>query len=142
MNQELDLPRDLKHILEDEGFYEDETFDPILITVTETEFGGRNTTNFQLEFPAWEQIGPLTKSLKERSIKLDGYAWENLIRQYLKTKNAKLEQAVQGDSEGETCVLYTHSKARFEALFNQLQQMLHHPDEVRELLQSAAFRST
>lgn len=59
---ELEIPVNLNEILEKEGFWEDETIEPLLITIEKIEYKGIETISFQAEFETFEEYE-----------KIDGY---------------------------------------------------------------------
>ena len=132
--KKINIPGNINQILEEEGIWEDESFDPIIVTVMESEYKGKDVIGFQMEFPAWEKLGDINQLLEEQHIELDGDEWENLIRKYVKTKNSKLEKTMHGDSEGETCVLWTESKEEFEEMMNLIFELIDTPVEIKDLM--------
>ena len=130
----IEIPDSINQILEDEGIWEDESFDPIIVTVMESVYKGKDVIGFQMEFPAWEKLGKINQLLEVKEKRLDGYEWENLIRKYIKIKGSKLEAAIHGDSEGETCVLWTETKGEFEAMMKLIFELIDAPVEINDLV--------
>ncbi|HYV90220.1 MAG TPA: Imm51 family immunity protein [Chitinophagales bacterium] len=132
--EHLKIPNNLTQVLEEEGMWEDETFAPVHITVMESEFKGKNVIGFQLEFSPHENFNEINEVMEENGIEVDGYNWEGLIRKFLKKKDKKFEAKVIGDSEGETCVLWTQTEEDFRRLLGFTIEFISNPDNAMAIL--------
>lgn len=52
--EELDIPENLAEILEEEGYWEDETFEPIILTVEEVSYKGKDMLSYQAAFDVFD----------------------------------------------------------------------------------------
>ena len=134
MRKELSIPKNINQILEEDGIWENEKFEPILISVMESEYKGKDVIGFQMEFSAWEELGLINQNLKRKEKELDGDEWETLIRKYIKSKNSILENSIHGDSESETCVLWTETKEEFEEMMNMIFELIDSPNDLNSYI--------
>jgi hypothetical protein len=126
----LNLPQNLSHILREEGVWEDESFAPILITVEETVYKGKDILGYQMEFPSWENLGQISDLFESKKIILNGYEWHSLILEFVKSKNRKLVNKIHDDSESETCVLWTKSEKDFVEMMTYIFELINNPPEI------------
>ncbi len=109
----LRIPGNLKIILEDEEYWEDDSFDPLLITIQPVVYQGKNVISFQAEFEP-----------PDDSDDIDGDEWEEIIRDYIREKDPGLETRIHGDSESSTCVLWTDNEADFRKMLGFMIEVL------------------
>lgn len=127
--KDLNIPPKLSKVLEEEGIWESEEFDPLLLTIMEAEHNGKDIISYQVEFSADDELGPINQVLVNHQLKPDGDEWEALFRKFLKARNAGLESKVYGDSESETCVLWTKKRRHFEKLMALLFEWIDAPED-------------
>ena len=118
------FPLDLFEIIEQEGVWESEKFPPFFISAEETHHNDREIIAYQVDLEIETDFGEPFSYAKALNANLDGFDWENIIRIYLKSKDAPLEDAIDSGSEAEACVLWTSRKSYFEKLMNHLSNWL------------------
>ncbi|WP_185154584.1 Imm51 family immunity protein [Flavilitoribacter nigricans] len=116
------LPADLESILEMEGYWEDDTFAPIRITVEAIEYQGKDLISYQAEFAP-----------PDTGAEIDGDDWEAIFYLYLQETEPALVNGIRGDSESETCVLWTSDADVFRKMLARLVELLAKPEEVKRL---------
>lgn len=130
----LNIPSKLSKVLEEEGLWESEEFDPLLLTIMEAEHKGKDIISYQVEFSADDELGPINQVLANHQLEPDGDEWEALIRKFIKARNAGLESKIYGDSDGETCVLWTKKQPDFEKLMALLFEWIDASDDAQQYL--------
>lgn len=125
------VPDNYHQFVKEEGMWEDDSCHPIHVTIMETEYKGKQCMSFQLEFSFDDYLGDISDRLEKQGIELDGDGWESLLRKLVKSKNPNLEKNLHGDSEAETCVLWTDNKSDFESLMEVLLYFINGPDKVK-----------
>lgn len=71
----LKIPENLLEILKKEEYWEDDSFDPILITVQEVQYHGKDMIAYTAEFEVLDEYEDI-----------DGDEWEDLIWLYIQEK--------------------------------------------------------
>jgi Immunity protein 51 len=113
---QLKFPPKLRAIIADEGSYEDDSLEPMLIRVSMIEHKGRTVLGYQLILEAGEHYEDFEDLMYDANLKINGDTWEALIRKYLKSKDAAFEKQIEGDSEGAKCVLWSDKEETFRKL--------------------------
>lgn len=126
-SDQLKFPSKLRAIIADEGSYDDDTFMPLLITVSELGFKGRTVIGYQLSLEAGEHYEAIEDLMYDAGQKITGANWEALIRKYLKSKDSALEKIVEGDTEADKCVLWTEKEDSFRRLLTEVLHFLADP---------------
>ena len=124
---EFNFPENLSKILEDEGYYEDETFEPITITVQEIQYKGEDMISYQAEFEVLDEYE-----------QIDGDEWEKLIRIYIEEKEPELLEFITGDSESSTCVIWTNKESKFINILNRMIELIENAIEVTRIKKEAS----
>ncbi len=123
-----EVPKDLKKRIEAaDGIWEDERFDPLLLSVsTGTTYGGREIPlSWQIEFvPEDERLEAAGERLERRGIEPDGDGWSGVIRKEFKKRFPKLVGELHDDSESSTCVLWVESEKACKALVETIWGMV------------------
>jgi hypothetical protein len=120
--ESLKFPGNLMMILKDEGFWEDDSFDPILITVEEVHYKGLDKISYEASF-----------GLLDAFADMDGFEWEDVVRAYVKEKNPFLESRMIGESEEDVCVFWTDDPDNFRIMLGLMQELINDPDTVGRL---------
>jgi hypothetical protein len=109
------VPKNLLELInEKDGLWEDDRWDPILLTVMQgTVYHGRDIPlAWQIEF---EPVGPSFQCANEKLIKLgliaDGYGWATLIKSVAEKDHPDLAKELRFDEESSTCVVWVESEA-------------------------------
>jgi hypothetical protein len=131
---QLKFPPKLRAIIADEGSYEDDSFSPLFITVSELGFKGRTVIGYQLSLDAGTHFEEIEDLMYDAGRKIDGNSWEALIRQYLKFKDSTFEKQIEGDTEGSKCVLWAEKEEGFRKLLTLTLEMLENLDWVKSAL--------
>lgn len=120
--ENLKFPSNLLIILKDEGFWENDLFNPFLITVEEIHFKGLDKVSYEASFPILEEFEDI-----------DGYEWEDIIRAYVKELNPFLESKMVGESEEDLCVIWTDDPDNFRTMLTLMQELIQQPDTIARL---------
>jgi hypothetical protein len=133
---ELKFPANLRQILEqEEPIWETNEFEPIYITVMEFEHIGQDVIGYQLEFyPHEDAFEPINQLMEARGMDGFGYDWEDLIIAFVRSRDRALADALHGDSEGSTCVLWTQTEEGFRRLLALTQSLLENPSLAKDYL--------
>ncbi len=135
-SDQLKFPSKLRAIIADEGSYEDDTFSPLLITVSELGHKGRTIIGYQLTLKAGEYYEEIEDFMYDAGQKINGQSWEAMIRKFLRTKDAPLEKLVEGDTEGANCVLWTDKEDLFRRLLTSVIHFLADPSIAASVLKA------
>lgn len=127
---QLKFPDNLAEIIEEDGIWEDDSFEPFLITAVEAEFKGHDVISYQVEFSPELDLEEQNEILRKYNFETDGYAWEGLIREYVEIKEPAFQKMIIGDSESDTCVLWTANQYDFRKLLNYVQEVISKTEEV------------
>lgn len=125
------IPENYWQVVSDEGVWEDDTCHPFLVSIMEIEDKGHACTSYQLEFPFDGYLGDISDRLEKQGIELDGDGWESLLRKLVKSKDPTLEKNLRGDSETETCVIWTDNKSDFEWFMEILFEFIAGPEKLK-----------
>jgi hypothetical protein len=110
----------VKALDEGDGFWEDERWSPIQLTVMSgTEFNGREIpVAWQIEFdPSDDDFEAANADLEEREIEPDGYGWGEHIQATIRRTNPALAKRLHTtDCETDTCVIWVESEKDCRAL--------------------------
>jgi hypothetical protein len=108
-------PKNIAKALEDGGgFWEDERWSPILLTVmSDTEYEGRDIPiAWQIEFdPSEEELEVASAKMERMGIEPDGYGWGEYIQRTIRETNPALAQRLHAtDCETDTCVIWVEAE--------------------------------
>ncbi len=120
---QLVFPKNLAQILETDGIWSDDTFDPITVTVVEAEYNGDEITSYQLEITAGGDFEAIEAVMEANGMESSGLDWEDLIREYIHRIDSVLENKIMGDSEGATCVLWVRDESSFRKILGHVLDM-------------------
>jgi hypothetical protein len=103
-----------------DGIWEDDSWDPILLTVMAgTSYGGRDIPfSWQIEFqPSDVRLEEANKAIEARGIESDGYGWAKLIEDVFVRDHPELADELHfGDTEIDTCVVWVESESTCKTL--------------------------
>jgi len=119
---EFSLPENLEAILEEEGYWEDDSFEPILVTVEPVEIEGEEKISYQLSFETLDDFE-----------EVEGDEWEEILRGFIREIDPDFEKVVQGDSESSTCVLWVDNAEDFVKLMEYTAQLLEDDETLKRL---------
>ncbi|MBL7809039.1 MAG: hypothetical protein JNN28_14565 [Saprospiraceae bacterium] len=123
----LEIPDNLIEILEEEGYWEDDTFDPVVITIEEIFYKEEAMMSYQAAFDVLDTYE-----------EIDGDEWEELIKNFIEEKEPGLEQRIKGDSESSTCVLWTNNEADFRLMLKCILALLEDDNEINRIIKKKA----
>lgn len=112
----LKIPSNLMHILADEGYWEDESFDPILISIEEIHHKGKDKICYEASF-----------ALPDTPEDMDGYLWEDTVSAFLAATQPLVAPKIIGESEDETCIMWADDEDNFRILLDAMIQLLRDP---------------
>lgn len=122
------VPKDLrKRVADAGGTWEDERYDPILLTVSNgVSYKGRKIPPmWQVEFdPFDERMEAAGERLENRGVEPDGDGWSNVIQKRFRKRFPKLARELHDDSESSACVLWVESESACKALVELVWPML------------------
>ncbi len=133
---QLKFPPKLRAIIADEGNYEDDSFAPLLIVVSELGHKGRTVIGYQLNLKAGQHYEDIEDLMYDAGIAIDGHGWEILLRRYLKSADPALEKTIEGDTEGINCVLWADKEESFRKLLTAVLHFLADPSLAASVLKS------
>lgn len=128
---QLKFPPKLRAMVAEEGNYEDDSFAPLLINVSELGHKGRTIVGYQLILKAGVHFEDIEDLMYDAGHQIDGDTWEAWIRKYLKSQDPALEKQVEGDTEGANCVLWTDKEESFRKLLGYVLQFVGDPQLAR-----------
>jgi hypothetical protein len=132
---QLKFPKNLRRIVEEEGIWETEVFDPLIISVMEFEHIGQDVLGYQMEFePFGKVFEPINQLMVDRGIDPDGTEWEELIHRFVRSRDRALSDGLNRDSETSTCVLWTHSEDEVRRLLSLTMSLLENPALAKDYL--------
>ncbi|MTB53873.1 hypothetical protein [Lewinella sp. W8] len=67
--EEFAFPQDLESIVRQEGYWEDESFEPLIIVVDQVQYKGEEMLSYQVQFDLFRESGGM-----------DGNQWEDMFR--------------------------------------------------------------
>jgi hypothetical protein len=132
---QLVFPKNLDKLLDEDGIWSDDTFDPITVTVMEGEADGEDVVCYQLEFAATGSFEQIETVMTASDMEGSGYDWEDLIREYIHSIDPIFENKLQSDSEGETCVLWVPDEPSFRKLLGHVLDLTGDPKTAKRLLE-------
>lgn len=108
------IPRNIaKRVEAEDGMWEDERFDPILLTVMSgNSYQGREIPlTWQIEFdPYDDRLAAASEKIEASGIEPDGDGWAEFIEKKFATRYPKFAGQLHSDSETSTCVLWVKSE--------------------------------
>lgn len=107
------FPDELHRYMAEEGFWECNHFDPILITVQEVEYKGQSMISYEASLDIVEDFGDQ-----------DGYDVEKIILTHIRQIDEGFHSRINSDTEGETCVLWCSSSTDFYLLLSYMLEAL------------------
>jgi hypothetical protein len=111
------------------GIWEDESWDPILLTVmADTSYGGRDIPlSWQIEFqPADERLEKANRAIEALEIEPDGYGWAKLIDAVFTKDHPELAGDLHfGDTETDACVVWVESESTCKTLMEVTWSLIH-----------------
>ena len=114
------IPKDIqKRVADEDGMWEYERFDPILLTVMSgVKYEGRDIPlSWQIEFdPYDDRLKSANKKLESSDIEPDGDGWAEFIEKEFAKRYPKLVGELHSDSESSTCVLWVESETTCKKL--------------------------
>lgn len=116
----LVFPKNLAEILERDGEWEDDTFEPIHVSVIASVVDGADVTCHQLAIEAGEDFEEIEELMADHDVEPTGDGWESMIRKHLRQVDPTLEAKVRGDSESSTCVLWVADQDAFRELLGHV----------------------
>jgi len=118
----LKIPENLLEILKKEEYWEDDSFDPILITVQEVQYHGKDMIAYTAEIEVLDEYEDI-----------DGDEWEDLIWLYIQEKAPELSDKMMGDSESATCVIWSNKESEFIKILELMIELIEDKNEVYRL---------
>lgn len=123
------IPKNIQKRVDDEdGMWEDERFDPILLTVMSgVEYEGRDIPlSWQIEFdPFDDRLETANEKLETSGIEPDGDGWAEVIEKKFTKRYPKLAGELHSDSESSTCVLWVESEDACKKLIGLVWSLIH-----------------
>lgn len=123
------IPKNIQKRVDDEdGMWEDERFDPILLTVMSgVEYEGRDIPlSWQIEFdPFDDRLETANEKLEASGIEPDGDGWAEYIENAFAKRYSKLADELHSDSESSTCVLWVESENACKKLIELVWSLIH-----------------
>jgi hypothetical protein len=122
-------PKNLAKALNDgDGFWEDESWLPILVTaMSGTEYNGRTIpVAWQIEFdPSEDALEAANARLEETGVEPDGYGWGAYIESTVRESDPALADRLHvHDCETDTCVIWVESEEDCRALLEATWKLL------------------
>ncbi len=116
------IPKNLSQILKEEGYWEDDNYEPLFLSAEEVIFKGKKTPSFQISFPKLEEYDGI-----------NGCAWEAIITRYVQAIKADLASNIHSKSVEKECVLWVETDQQYKQLLNFISELLNSPDDVESL---------
>lgn len=116
------FPSNLVSILKAKEYFEDDRFDPILISVQEDIYEGKEIISYQIEFEVLEEFEDI-----------DGDLWEKLIRKYIQKEEPQLLKYINGDSEISTCAIWTDNQSMFLNILIKVLELVGNKSEIHKI---------
>ncbi|MBK9018316.1 MAG: hypothetical protein IPM82_32085 [Saprospiraceae bacterium] len=108
--------------MKEEEYWEDETFNPILITIEEVQYKGKSMISYQAAFEVLDEFDDI-----------DGDEWEGILREYVREKAPDLETKIHGDSESSTCVVWLENEADFKKTLGLMIELLRSEEDIERI---------
>ena len=123
------IPKDIQKCVEVEGgIWEDERFDPVLLSVMSgTSFGGRDVPlAWQIEFdPFNPRLAAANGKLAASGIDPDGDGWSEFLESEFARRYPKLAGGFHSDSESSACVVWVESERACLKLIELLRSLIY-----------------
>src|SRR5262249_32274830 len=122
------IPKNLKKLVEEDGMWEDERWDPILLTVMpDTSYEGRDIPlTWQIEFdPFDDRLETAGRRIEASGIEADGDGWSSVIEKEFSRRYPKLAGEFHSDSESSTCVVWVASESACRKLMELVWSLMH-----------------
>ena len=122
------IPHDLETIVEEDGEWEDPSWDPILLGVIgDTRYEGRLIARvWQLSFwPAEPFFRAMNAAMRAKGETPDGPAWSAVIRAELAIATPALSGTLHDDSDAAACVVWVEAEADAKILAEAVWLYLH-----------------
>jgi hypothetical protein len=122
------IPKNIEKRVEYEGgMWEDERFDPILLTViSDTSYQGREIPlAWQIEFDPSDRLAAANEEIQALGIEPDGDGWSEVIQKRFAKRHPKLAKELHSDSESSTCVIWVESEGACRKLIAIVWDLLH-----------------
>ena len=117
-------PNNLSQIVKKEGYWEDYSFEPVLLSVEELNHNGQAKVVYQL-------LLPRLKNYEE----LKGKDWEMIILKYAQEVNPKLANQIHSKSNEEECILWVENEQLYRQLLTVFSELVNSPDDVTGIYQ-------
>jgi Immunity protein 51 len=114
--EDLVFPKNLAVIMDQDGIWGDDSFEPIKVIVIEAEIEEEDIMCYQMEIVAGAAFEEIEAVMEANGVDADGYGWEDMIREYIHHIDPILENKLESDSETATCVLWVPDEASFRKL--------------------------
>jgi hypothetical protein len=117
-----------KHVEDEGGLWEDERFDPVLLTVLSgNSYKGREIPlTWQIEFdPFDERLATASEKIRASGIEPDGDGWSQIIEKEFARRHARLASEFHSDSESSTCVIWVESGRACRRLIELVWSLIH-----------------
>jgi hypothetical protein len=112
-------PNNLSQIVKKEGYWEDYSFEPVLLSVEELNHNGHAKIVYQL----------LIQRLKNYE-ELKGKDWEMIVLKYAQEVNPKLANQIHSKSNEEECILWVENEQLYRQLLTVFSELVNSPDDV------------
>jgi len=123
------IPKNIGKLVKEEGgMWEDERFDPMLLTVmSDTSYNGRDIPlAWQIEFdPFDDRLGTANEKIEASGIEPDGDGWSEIIEKNFAERYPKLAKEFHSDSESSTCVVWVESEDTCRKLMEIVWTLMH-----------------
>lgn len=122
---QLILPKNLFTIVEEEGFWETDDFNPFFIEVSLVE-GDTEKGNFlfSIQFnPNGSEFNRWNQYILHRGFEENGYGWEQFLAKEIEKSKPSIIAYIEFDSEAETCFIATVSQDIFYTLLKCLHEI-------------------
>lgn len=119
-----------KRVEKDGGVWEDERFDPILLTVMSgVSYQGRDIPLiWQIEFdPSDVRLEAANAKLKATGIDTDGDGWADVVKNEFARRHPKFKNQFHSDSESSGCVIWVESPAACRKLIELVWSLTQQP---------------
>jgi hypothetical protein len=129
------MPPDLAEIIDEDGEWEDPSWDPLLLTIAgDTRLDGRLIKRaWQLTlWPGDAFFAPLNAALKTQGNKADGHAWSDLLHLEVGRHAPALALRLHDDSDAATCVIWVETETDGRMLMERAWTYLHDMQGNRE----------
>ncbi len=126
---EWKIPKNIqKRVEEEDGMWEDERWDPLLLTVMSgSSYEGRDIPlMWQIEFdPFDDRLEAANEKLEAAGVEPDGDGWSEVIETEFAKRHPKLAADFHSDSESSACVVWVESEATCQKLMELIWSLTH-----------------